>query len=136
MVFSGGAFKCILWHATATICVELINELLEECFPFANSLSRKKPHQAIQSSINLAARRIKAQEISIKGYVLFSCALGRINAIQAGKPPEKGVMDAAKMSLDFCYKSLKARSRGGTQQQDIRLQNDMDQLAFWEVLVG
>lgn len=41
--------------------------------------------------------------------MLFSCALAQIDAIQDGREPTKGIVDAAKTSLGFCCRILEGR---------------------------
>lgn len=145
MALGGGIFKHALWHATATICVELINDLTEDAFPFTHGFSRKRFCQAIQDSIDVLGRRIGAGDTSVKAYVLFSCALAQIYAIQAGTAPEKRIADAAKASLGFCCRLLEAQagdsgqqqfSRASTSHADTGFQGINDELTSWDLMVS
>ena len=145
MALGGGIFKHALWHATATICAELINDLTEDSFPFTHGFSRKRFCEAIQDSINVLGHRIRAGDTSVKAYVLFSCALAQIYAIQAGTAPEKRIADAAKASLRFCCRLLEAQaensahqqlSRASMSHQDTGFQGDNDELSSWDLMVS
>lgn len=104
----GGIFEHALWHATATICAELINDLNDDSFSYANSSSRKNLYDAIKDSIEILGRRIKAEGTSVEAYVLFSCALAQIDAIQSSKDQVKSIVDAANSGLVFCCRGLEA----------------------------
>jgi len=144
MVFVGNTFKHVLWHATANLCMELIDDVTEGPFPPIHSFSRNKFYQAIQDSIETLGRRIRAGDTMVEPYVLFSCSLAQIDATQAGRPVENGITDAAKNSLNFCCRILEAHSREGAQEDLIGLptspeagfQIDNGDLASWELMVN
>lgn len=120
IVLGGGPFRNILLHAAIAICLELITQLQEDPPSFtsaSHSLSRKELHKAIEDYIDLTARRIQAGETNVKSYMLCSCILAQIDAMEAGIPAEKGMIAAVKTSLEFCYRLLKANTEDGAAQQ-------------------
>lgn len=123
IVLGGGLFRNILLHAAIAICLELITQLQEDPPPFTSasrSLSRKELHKAIQGYIDLTVRRIQAGETNVKGYLMSSCILAQIDAMEAGTSVEQGMVDVMRKDLEFCYQLLKERTEeGATQQLDV-----------------
>jgi len=142
-VLGCGMFKHALWHATATICVELINDLMEDSFPMMHSFSREKFYQVIQQSAEILDRRIRAGDTSIEAYVLCTCALAQADAIQAGKAPEGKITEAAKSSLGLCCRILETQTGDSVQQfnkastshGDTWFQGENDWPAAWDSMV-
>ncbi|OCL02052.1 hypothetical protein AOQ84DRAFT_305467, partial [Glonium stellatum] len=91
-ILGGEPFRSVFVHATLTLCLELITQLQEDFDSFSsasiNSTSRKEIYKAIQESISHAAHRIEVGEMNVKGRIFVSCALGQIDAMQAGTSPE------------------------------------------------
>ncbi|KAL2045405.1 hypothetical protein ABVK25_012117 [Lepraria finkii] len=109
-VFGRGLFKSILLHASATMCLELIMQLVEDSSPSTSSLSRKELYSAVRDSVEITRRRVLAGETSVKGHVFFACALAQIDAMQSGISSEQPVKNAAMASLESCYAMLEARA--------------------------
>lgn len=120
IVLGGGLFRNVLLHAAITICLELITQLQEDPPPFTSasrSLSRKELHKAIEDYTQLTVRRIQAGETNVKAYLMSSCVLAQIDAMEAGISVEQGMVDAVRKSLEFCYQLLKVRTEEGVAQQ-------------------
>lgn len=130
IVLAGGPFRNVLLHAAINLCLELITQLQEDPPPFtsaSHSLSRKVLHSAIEDYIDLTACRIEAGETNVKGYMIISCLLAQINAMEAGYPVEQRMADAVKKSLEFCYGLLKTRTEEGRgQQHDVSSDRQQD----------
>jgi hypothetical protein len=141
-IFGCGMFKHMLWHATATICVELINDLTEDSFPMIHSFSRERFCEVIQQSTEILDRRIRAGDTSIEAYVLCKCALAQADAIKTGKVPETSIVEAAKSSLSVCCRVLETQSgetgqqfsRPSTSQGDTIFQGESDEVS-WDFMV-
>ncbi|EFR04195.1 C6 zinc finger domain-containing protein [Nannizzia gypsea CBS 118893] len=139
-VLSCGVFRHMLWQASVIICVELVNGLQEDSFPMTHSLSHSKFQETIEQSTEVFVQRLRAGDTNVEAYVLCSCALAQVKAIQEGKDVKNHVMKAAKSSLDFCYKTLEAHSGyivqhsslPRTAYSDTRLQEDNNSIfAEW-----
>jgi len=141
-VLGCGMFKHMLWHATTTICVELINDLTEDSFPMMHSFSRERFYKVIQQSSEILERRLRAGDTSIEAYVLCNCALAQANAIKTGKVQETCIMEAAKSSLALCCRILVTQteetgqhfSRPSTNQGDAMFSGDDGGLS-WDFMV-
>jgi len=141
-VLGCGMFRHMLWHATAAICVELINDLTEDSFPMMHSLSRERFYKVIQQSSESLDRRIRAGDTSIEAYVLCKCALAQADAIKTGKVPETCIVEAAKSSLALCCRVLETQtgetgqhfSRPSTSQGDTMFQGENDAMS-WDFMV-
>lgn len=120
IILGGGLFRNVLPHAAITICLELITQLQEDPPPFTSSsrsLSRKELHKAIEDFVDLSARRIQAGETNVKGYIMASCILAQVDAMEAGTSVEQGMVDAVRKSLEFCYQLLKTRTEESAAQR-------------------
>lgn len=109
-IFGGGIFKHALWHATASLCAEIISDMIEDSFPLTQSSSRPQMFEAIQKHVDILERRAKVGDTNMEAYMLFSCALAFISTTQAGKAPEVAYADAAKTCLRFCCTVLEAEA--------------------------
>ncbi|GKT51799.1 uncharacterized protein ColSpa_11980 [Colletotrichum spaethianum] len=74
-LFSGGAVsKNTLLVASLTVCAEVLQQLREDSSPAASSsLWRRELLQALKQTTNLARRRVRAGETSVKVAVFSAC---------------------------------------------------------------
>ncbi|KFL60628.1 uncharacterized protein TERG_11728 [Trichophyton rubrum CBS 118892] len=108
-----GLFRDVPVMAISTICEALTYQLEEEkssFIPVSSLFSHQNLREIIEEYIHLLDMRIQHRETNIKGYVLFSCVLEHINAIQAGLSVEQAIASALNRSLDQCYYTLKTRA--------------------------
>jgi hypothetical protein len=104
-----GSFRSVLIHAIATVCFEIITDLREDSSPLILAISNSQRFQAVRDAVTLTRLRVQLGETSVKAYVFCSCALAQIEAMQAGVPFEKAVIDAAQRCLEDCRTVLEAR---------------------------
>lgn len=109
----GGMFKHTLWHATASLCVELVHDLMEDAFSFTHRESRKALHGTICSAIELLRCRLQAGDLGVRPYVLFVCALAQVEALQGGRVLRDDILTTAQASLSFCLRVLEAQAGSG-----------------------
>jgi hypothetical protein len=65
-------------------------------------------------------------ENNVKGHLLFSAALGQIEAIEAGTSPSQGAVEGAGKSADICLGLLADKLPILTPESDNTLQDGMD----------
>jgi hypothetical protein len=125
LVCSGsGLFRNAPLQAGIIVASELIKQLKEDPSSFASttsSRSRRELQSTIEDYTELLRNRIRAGETNVKGFVMFSCVLAQINAIQSEVSVEDKIFEASIDSLKVCYENLKARQQG---QQSMALQNE------------
>lgn len=110
---SGGFLKEVIIHAAVVIYLEMILPLEDDPAPHAcwgeNGIYRTSVRKLIEETIAMAERRIQLGETNIKGHLVFSIALGHINAIEEGRNSEEGIIQAAKSSLNYSMQALEKR---------------------------
>lgn len=109
VIRGAGMFRHIPMQAISTICGESISQV-EEARSSFKRLSSPIPvaemHKAIKKYIEVASARIKYGETNVKGYVLFSCILAQIDALQSGLPVEPAIAAVLWQSMEHCYRLL------------------------------
>lgn len=104
---SGSLFETVLLHGTIIIVYELVTQLKEqEPFIEQNKELRQPLKNILGEACNLLAVRSYVAENNIKGHLLFSAALGQIEAIEAGTSPVQGAIDGAEKSAQICLTLL------------------------------
>ena len=125
LVTSGsGLFRNVPLQAGIIVAFELIKQLKEDPSSFASttsSRSRRELQGTIEDYVELLGNRIRAGETNVKGFIMFSCVLAQINAIQSGESVEDKIIEASVDSLKVCYEILKDRQG---RQQSMALQNE------------
>ena len=119
-----GPFRNVPLQAGIIIASELIKQLKEDSSSFASTIisrSRRELQSTIEDYLELLGNRIRAGETNVKGFVMFSCVLAQIKAIQSGVSVEDKIFEASVDGLKVCYEDLKARQEG---QQSMALQNE------------
>lgn len=112
-LISGGFLKEVIIHAAIVIYLEMILPLEDDPAPTScwgeNGIYRDQVRKLIEETIAMAERRIQLGETNIKGHLVFSIALGHINAVEEGRGSEEGIITAAKRSIIFCMGALEKR---------------------------
>ncbi|KAJ5726578.1 uncharacterized protein N7483_007935 [Penicillium malachiteum] len=140
-VRGGDIIRHMLCHATAILIVELTTELGENAFPIMHSLSQDLFFHAIEESMAIFRRRIQAEETSVDVYVLFSCAMAQVKAMEAGLAPGRQTIKPAKDSLNICCELLKFQAQvsavssvsslGLTQDLQVGLESELGSSDLW-----
>ncbi|TVY84206.1 Transcription factor lepE [Lachnellula suecica] len=112
-VLSGGFLKEIIIHAAIVVYLELIVPLEEDPdMTFTQQLkpSREPYRRLLKETIEINRQRLAlGGETNVKGHLFMSAALGHVDAIEAGRPSEEGILEAARKSAQECYEALRAR---------------------------
>lgn len=110
---SGGYLKEVTIHAAIVVYLEMVIPLEEDpdmTFTQERKRSREPYRRLLEQAIELTRQRIAiGGETNVKGHLFMSVALGHIDAIQAGRSTEEGILEAALKSAKLCYELLRAR---------------------------
>jgi hypothetical protein len=110
---SGGYLKEVMIYAAIAVYLEMVIPLEEDpdmTFTQEQKLSRELYRRLLEQTIEISRQRIAfGQETNIKGHLFMTVALGYINAIEAARPSEEGILEAAQNSAKLCYELLRAR---------------------------
>jgi hypothetical protein len=109
---ASGLFRNVPLQAAITVASELIKQLKEDASSFTStstSRSRRELQTTIEDYVELLGNRIRAGETNVKGFVMFSCVLAQINAMQSGAGVEEEIFKASTDSLRGCGEILKLR---------------------------
>ena len=111
----GGFYKEVVIHAGIIICLEYITQLEEDAqsgLPMSaqSQVSREPLRRAMKDVVDLSAKRIELGENSVKGHLFLSAAMGQIEASENGTSPERGIIEASRVSARHCLDLLKART--------------------------
>jgi len=86
------------------IFFELVTQLKEQdSFIEQNKELRQPLKNILRDACDVIAVRIKVAENNVKGHLLFSAALGQIEAMEAGTSALQGAIDGARRSADMCF---------------------------------
>jgi hypothetical protein len=102
-----GVFESVVTHSLIIIFFELITQLKEQD-PFIEQsrVFRQPLKNILHDACDLLAVRVSVAENNAKGHLLFSAALGHIDAIEAGTSPHQGAVEGAKRSAEICFDLL------------------------------
>lgn len=90
-------------HSTIVLFFELVNQLKEQAPFISQSKDFRQPiKNLIIDARDLLAVRIAVAENNVKGYLLFSAALGQTEAIEAGTSPSQGAVEGARRGAEVC----------------------------------
>jgi len=104
---SGSFFENIITHSMIMLFFELITQLKEQdSFIEQNKELRQPLKNILHDACDVIAVRISVAENNVKGHLLFSAALGQIEAMETGTSPYQGAIDGAKRSADMCFELL------------------------------
>ena len=110
---SGGYLKEVMIHAVIAVYLQMVIPLEEDpdmTFTQERRRSREPYRRLLEQTIEISRQRIAfGGETNIKGHLFMSVALGHINALEAGRPSEEGILEAAQCSAKLCYELLRAR---------------------------
>ncbi|TVY35307.1 Transcription factor [Lachnellula subtilissima] len=100
---SGGFFESVIPHSIIIIFHELVTQLKEQDSFISQSQELRKPLKDIlREACELLAVRVSVGKNNVKGHLLFSAALGQIEAIEAGTSVSQGAVEGAKRSAEIC----------------------------------
>jgi hypothetical protein len=112
-VLASGLFKSTWLTADMTVALELISQLQEDSSSFGTSTielqTRKEMFNVLKESQELAAKRIRAGETNVNGYLLLACILGQVEALMEGSKAEERIVDRTKREIEYCYEMLRER---------------------------
>jgi hypothetical protein len=109
---ASGLFRNVLLQAAINVASELIEQLKETAASFVSTStlrSRRELQTTVVNYVQLLGNRIRAGETNVKGFVMFSCVLAQINAMQSGASIKEGILKASTDSLRSCGEILKLR---------------------------
>jgi len=125
-VRSGSFFETVLLHGTIIVLYELVTQLKEqEPFIEQNKELRQPLKNILRDARDLLAVRSSIAENNIKGHLLFSAALGQIEAIEGGSSPVQGAIDGAEKSAIICLRLLADKASVLTSDPDNILGDQM-----------
>jgi hypothetical protein len=100
---SGVFFETVFLHGMIAVFFELVTQLKEQESFIEQSKNFRQPLKNILlEARDLLAVRIMVAENNVKGHLLFSAALGQIEALEAGTSPSQGAVDGAGRSAEIC----------------------------------
>jgi hypothetical protein len=103
----GGFFESVFTHSMIIIFFELVTQLKEQDSFIEQSKEFRQPLKNIlRDACDLLAVLISVAENNVKGHLLFSAALGQIEAMEAGTSPYQGAVEGAKRSAEICFALL------------------------------
>ncbi|KAF9769144.1 hypothetical protein IL306_013506 [Fusarium sp. DS 682] len=111
-----GQFSASQRQATMSLCIDLIQDYEEDSFPHLDSASRSQLRGILSNAISMYEQRVQCSRgsESTEEFLLFSCALSYIEAIQqkveTGKRKEK-IVDTAKTVLKVCCDTIEQQRR-------------------------
>lgn len=115
LLWGDGVFTNALRHAASTLCLDLIDNLVENAFPVTDCDCHDRLYQAVQDAIAVFERRAHRNPSTHNDYVFFSCATAQIRAMRAKRPVDRAIRQAAKRSMDRCCAALEeALGRGSS----------------------
>ncbi|KAB8077454.1 hypothetical protein BDV29DRAFT_55769 [Aspergillus leporis] len=103
-----GIFKNVLRQATAAICQDLIQELVEDVFPITDRDPHTKLCQIIEDSIGIYRARMEQNQPCMREYVAFVCASAQIEALRSGRHEKYDIFPMAKKALGQCHHILES----------------------------
>jgi hypothetical protein len=110
---ASGLFRNVPLQAAINVASELIKQLKEDAAssftPTSTLRSRRELQTTIEDYFELLGNRIRAGETNVKGFVMFSCVLAQIKAMQSGASVEEEILKASTDSLRGCGEILKLR---------------------------
>jgi Fungal specific transcription factor domain len=109
---ASGLFERVHSHATALICLEMLNSFTEESFLSSSLVNREAVFDVIQHDIDLCANRLENGSTDVASHMIFTCALAYVRALERAEKPEVWVAEAARRSLSTCLEILQKAAAG------------------------
>jgi hypothetical protein len=123
---SGGFFESVITHGMIIIFFELVTQLKEQdSFIEQNRELRQPLKNILRDARDLIAVRISVAENNVKGHLLFSAALGQIEAMESGISPYQGAKDGIQRSAEMCFGLLADKDAALTPIDEVTLQDGM-----------
>jgi hypothetical protein len=124
---SGGFFESVVLRSIIIIFFELIAQLKEQDSFIEQTKEFRQPlKNVLNDACDLLAVRVLVAENNVKGHILFSAALGQIEAIESGKSPYQGAVEGAKKSAEICFEVLADKISMLASESENVLQGEMD----------
>lgn len=115
LLWGDGVFTNALRHAASTLCLDLIDSVMDNAFPVTDRDCHDRLYQTVQDAIAVFERRAHRNPSTHNDYVFFSCATAHIHAMRAKRPVDRAIRQAAPRSLDhYCAALEEAVGRGST----------------------
>ncbi|KAI1772909.1 fungal-specific transcription factor domain-containing protein [Hypoxylon cercidicola] len=115
-LYGSGVFRAAYRQSALYLCSEMTSNLQVDR-PLSTDLeslvTRKELLKAVNKYTELALGRIEAGDKNCKCYIMVSCVMEQINALQTVTSAEERISERLKTSLEACYLRLD-RSSGGT----------------------
>ncbi|KAL4994339.1 hypothetical protein BDV10DRAFT_197623 [Aspergillus recurvatus] len=135
-----GIFRNVLQQATAAICQDLIQELVEDAFPVTDREPHTKLCQIIKDSISIYRTRLEQNQPCMQEYVAFVCASAQIEALRSGWDRKHDLLLTAKKALGQCHHILESTHRSNGPEKhwaETMHALDIDQsMNFWADLLS
>jgi hypothetical protein len=109
-----GLFAATVRHATASLCLDLIDELEANLFPFIDSERRLNLLRAVQRGVSIAERRLSNRSNSTtREYLVFTCAAAHIEALLGRRSGtvDQVIAEEAKKALETCCSVLEGERK-------------------------
>ncbi|KAF7596250.1 hypothetical protein BBP40_002783 [Aspergillus hancockii] len=116
-----GMFFNVTGQAAITVCEDVIGQLEEGGSPIMSVFSSISYHNlrtVIEEYNSLLSARLRTNETTVRGYLMFVGLLAHIDALQSGMDVQQEIDHALTDALDHCYRALTAR---GDESRDQRL---------------
>ncbi|KAL4759446.1 uncharacterized protein BDW70DRAFT_169420 [Aspergillus foveolatus] len=135
-----GIFRNVLKQATAAICQDLIQELVEDAFPVTDREPHAKLCQIIRDSISIYRTRMELNQPCMQEYVAFVCASAQIGALRSRCDGKHDFFPTAKKALGQCHHILESTHRSTSPEKhcaETMHVLDIDQgMNFWTDLLS
>ncbi|OAA77120.1 Transcription factor [Akanthomyces lecanii RCEF 1005] len=108
-----GMFFNATSQAAIAVCEDLIGQLEESGLPITSafsSVSKSKLLSVIHDFQALLTLRLRTNESSVRGYLLFAGLVAKANALESRRNVQQAISNALNDGLDHCCQILKMRS--------------------------
>ncbi|KAM0189347.1 hypothetical protein ACHAPI_010113 [Fusarium lateritium] len=114
-----GHFQFVHRQATISLCLDLIREHEDSSFPSLDSSCHLALQELLSGSVDAFQRRVRATggAESTSEYMLFSCAVAYMEALQhgyGGRDVDEKILAAVKTGLSFCCDVMDLQRRRGS----------------------
>jgi hypothetical protein len=107
-LFSGGFFEEIISRASATVALELINQINEDNSPSSTAAARKPLHDAMETLTRMMRSRLEfGVETNVKGYLFLSMVQAQTLAMESGEEVRQAIVKRAKVAAEESYGLLR-----------------------------
>jgi Fungal specific transcription factor domain len=107
-LLSGGFFEEIISRASATIALELINQINEDTSPSSTVAARKPLHDAMETLAGIMRSKLEfGVETNVKGYLFLSMVQAQTLAMESGEEAREAIVERAKVAAEESYGLLR-----------------------------